>query len=207
MPFTPVEGAELFYEVTGDGPDAIVFVHGAGGNHLIWYQQVAYFSRRYRCITYDQRSYGLSKDQSGEAWLALSRDLLGLLDSLEIPRAFLVAQSLGGFACFRLAAEHPDRVQKLVMAGTALGVTDQLAAEMSANQQARREQGRAIFSSGFMAANSPSLTLYRQIAGLNPPFDDRTAQQPPAMDQSALSVFRVPVLFIAGTRIRSHRCR
>ena len=44
MPKTQVNGIDLYYEVHGDGP-AIVFAHGAGGNHLSWWQQVPVFAR------------------------------------------------------------------------------------------------------------------------------------------------------------------
>ena len=64
MPFLPVNGIELYYEVHGEGP-AIVFCHGAGGNHLSWWQQVPVFAQRFRCITYDSRAFGLSRDAEG----------------------------------------------------------------------------------------------------------------------------------------------
>jgi 3-oxoadipate enol-lactonase len=50
MPKAQVNGIELYYEVHGDGP-AIVFAHGAGGNHLSWWQQVPVSASKYRCIT------------------------------------------------------------------------------------------------------------------------------------------------------------
>ena len=49
MPKAQVNGIAVYYEVHGDGP-AVVFAHGAGGNHLSWWQQVPVFARQYRCV-------------------------------------------------------------------------------------------------------------------------------------------------------------
>ena len=47
MPFAPLNDIDLFYETHGEGP-AIVFLHGRGGNHLSWWQQVPHFQERFR---------------------------------------------------------------------------------------------------------------------------------------------------------------
>ena len=59
MPFAPLNDIDLFYESHGEGP-AIVFLHGRGGNHLSWWQQVPHFQERFRCIAIDHREFGLS---------------------------------------------------------------------------------------------------------------------------------------------------
>ena len=65
MPFLSVNDIRLYYEVHGDGP-AIVFAHGAGGNHLSWWQQVPFFQAHYRCVIFDHRAFGTrGKNGSG----------------------------------------------------------------------------------------------------------------------------------------------
>ncbi len=125
MPMLPVTGGELYYEDGGDGDRAIVFAHGAGGNHMSWWQQVPHFSRRYRCITIDHRGFGQSLDHSGETMRAYRRDLEELLDHLGIASTAIVAQSMGGFTGMTFAGTHPERVWALVMANTFLGVGDE----------------------------------------------------------------------------------
>src|SRR6266852_83785 len=95
MPYAAVNGIRLYYESHGDGP-AIVFAHGAGGNHLSWWQQVPAFQNRYRCITFDHRAFGLSLDAEGGGRAQFAADVVALLDKLEVDRFFLVAQSMGG---------------------------------------------------------------------------------------------------------------
>ena len=96
MPYAPINGTQMFYESHGEGP-AMVFAHGRGGNHLSWWQQVAAFNDRFRCITFDHRGWGLTAGADGvpdrEGFV---NDLAALLDYLEIDRAVLVAQSMGG---------------------------------------------------------------------------------------------------------------
>ena len=60
MPKAAIDGIDLYYESNGDGP-AVVFAHGAGGNHLSWWQQVPVFSDCYRCVTFDHRGFGQSR--------------------------------------------------------------------------------------------------------------------------------------------------
>jgi 3-oxoadipate enol-lactonase len=111
----------LYYERTGSGP-ALVFLHGLGGNHLSWWQQVPYFMRHYECITVDQRSFGLSPDPEGLFNRAHASDLARLLDHLKIDRAALVGQSMGGWTIVGCALEQPERIAAMVMADTPGGI-------------------------------------------------------------------------------------
>jgi len=82
MTILNVDGAELYYELHGDGPP-LVLIHGASGTHLAWWQQVAELRHRYSCLIYDLRGYGRSRPTGdydpgdGHAHL---RDLEQLLD-------------------------------------------------------------------------------------------------------------------------------
>ncbi len=124
MPTAPINGIELYYESYGDGP-AIVFAHGRGGNHFSWFQQVAAFQGDYRCIVFDHRGWGLTADvPDGPGPAAFADDLAALLDHLEIDRAFLVSQSMGGITNLGFALRHPERVAGLVLGDTTGGIGD-----------------------------------------------------------------------------------
>lgn len=111
----------LYYERVGAGAP-IIFLHGLGGNHLSWWQQVPYFMRSFECITVDQRGFGLSPDPDGVFNGAHASDLSALLDHLEIDRAVLIGQSMGGWTIVGYALEHPERVAAMVMADTPGGI-------------------------------------------------------------------------------------
>jgi 3-oxoadipate enol-lactonase len=122
MPFASSHGAGIYYERHGPKPGAapsIVFVHGAGGNHLSWWQQLPHFLDRYTCVAYDQRGYGQSRDvEGGPGGAAFVDDLRAVMDDAGIERATLVAQSLGGWACLGFTRRWPERVHGLVMCDT-----------------------------------------------------------------------------------------
>jgi 2-succinyl-6-hydroxy-2,4-cyclohexadiene-1-carboxylate synthase len=115
-------GDQIWYETAGEGPD-LVLCHGLGGNTAVWFQQVPHFARRYRVISWDQRGFGRSSNAAGLAGPATAvTDLSALLDHLEITRAAVVGQSMGGWAALGFALDQPSRVAALVLACTTAGI-------------------------------------------------------------------------------------
>ena len=176
MPFVATDDADLYYEVHGPLPGsapAIVFAHGAGGNHLSWWQQVPHFCDRFTCVSFDHRGFGQSVERAGgRGGAAFVDDLRALLDHLGIARPHLVAQSMGGWTCLGFALRYPERVERLVMCDTHGG----LASEEIAQAWTLPRQGLSLpdgvhpAAGGRMAREQPALHfLYVQINDLNPP--------------------------------------
>ena len=98
-----------------EGGPALVFVHGGGVDHRMWNRQLEHFGARRRCLAVDVRGHGMSRPTAADFDLdRTARDLVELLDHLEIPAPVLVGQSMGaliGQAAIRLA---PGRVGALV---------------------------------------------------------------------------------------------
>ena len=208
MPIVNLPGADLYYEVHGpEGAPALVFAHGAGGNHLSWWQQVPHFARRYRCVTFDHRGFGQSRDLDGRSSEAFVDDLTGLLDALAIVRATFVAQSMGGWTCLNFALRDPGRVERLLMADTHGGLrSPEVDAAIAAARQApppALPEGVHIAAGPTMAEEQPELAfLYSQIEALNPRADPADLRrrlasigEPAAADVANLTF---PVLFVVG---------
>ncbi len=210
MPFVTAGAIQLYYEVHGPGPGsapAIVFAHGAGGNHLSWWQQVPHFSGRSTCVTFDHRGFGQSVEpDDGPGGAAFVEDLRTLLDHLHIERASLVAQSMGGWTCLGFALRYPQRVDKLVMCDTHGGLaSEEIAQVWNAALQAVGGLPAGVHPAAGvrMARDAPALHfLYTQINGLNPARSLSAlgtllgaAGAPTAADAARLGI---PVLFIAG---------
>ena len=208
MPFAPVNGIDLYYESHGpEGAPALVFAHGAGGNHLSWWQQVPHFARRFRCVTFDHRGYGQSHDlPGGPGGAAYVDDLRGLLDHLGIARASLVAQSMGGWTSLGFTLRHPERVGRLVMADTHGGLSLPEIPRLMREAAASRPElppGIHVAAGARMAQEQPALQfLYGQIDALNRPRSPRElgelladAGSPSPADVAAITA---PVLFIVG---------
>lgn len=95
MPECQLDEVTLYYEVQGSGRP-IIFTHGASWNHKQWKRQVEYFSRYYQTIVWDVRGHGCSTLPQGKVDPEdFNRDLIRLLDYLEIERAVLCGLSLG----------------------------------------------------------------------------------------------------------------
>ncbi|HZU76305.1 MAG TPA: alpha/beta hydrolase, partial [Dehalococcoidia bacterium] len=174
MPMLETGGASIYYEKHGSGPP-IVFAHGAGGNHLSWWQQVPFFSKQYTCVTFDHRGFGQSLDPRPVAERpSFDEDLAALVDHLGFDQVRLVAQSMGGRTCLAYTVNHPQRVAALVMADTTGSLTSP---EITAARDAARERLGSVrlldgaLSQGFRERNPAGAFLYESIFALNPPRD------------------------------------
>ncbi len=197
---------QLYYERVGSGP-AMVFLHGLGGNHLSWWQQVPYFMRWFECITVDQRSFGLSPDPDNLFNSAHSSDLAHLLDELRIEKAVLVGQSMGGWTIAGYAIEHPDRIAAMVMADTHGGIVTPQMAETFARITIRPLSMPApigampTYAADYFARRPEPAFLYDSIRifGAQPPPDamPRLAARryDPAKARERLTM---PILCLAG---------
>jgi pimeloyl-ACP methyl ester carboxylesterase len=97
----------------GSGPP-VVFCHGFPDLAFGWRNQlVAVADAGFRAIAPDQRGYGGSSAPPHVTDYdldALTGDLVGLLDALEIEQAFFVGHDWGGFVAWAMPVLHPDRV-------------------------------------------------------------------------------------------------
>jgi pimeloyl-ACP methyl ester carboxylesterase len=120
MPFASVNGQQLYFEDTGgDGP-VVVFSHGNLMNRDMWAPQVEALRGEFRCVTWDERLHGRTKDDGGlYTYWDSADDLLGLLDHLGAGQATLAGHSQGGFLSLRAALRAPERVKALVLIDTA----------------------------------------------------------------------------------------
>lgn len=120
--FVRSDSERVYFETWGEG-EVVLFSHGMGGNHAIWYQQVPFFARRFRVVTWDQRGFGRSTAQTGDIGPQPSiRDIERLFDHLGVDRAHLIGQSMGGWATLGFAQRYPDRALSVVLADTIGGI-------------------------------------------------------------------------------------
>lgn len=210
MPFLMRDGVRLYYEDTGGDHPTILFLHGAGGNHLSWWQQVPVFADEYRCVTVDQRGFGQPHDVAGKPDpAALAPDAVALLDHLSIPRAAIVAQSMGGWAAVGAAVREPARFWAIVLANTVGNLTNP---EIAALRERLAAAGPPRPLVPWHAALGPTFRreqpvrsfLYAQIAGLNAPlptdFRDHLGRATTPVERYAVT--RVPTLFLTSDEDR-----
>lgn len=122
MPIAELNGNKLYYEVTGDGPQTILFSHGAFLDHTLWEHVVSDLSDTYRCITWDERGHGMSECNGPFDYWDAANDALGLLDLADAESAVFVGMSQGGWLSQRAALAAPDKVRGLVLQGTSVSL-------------------------------------------------------------------------------------
>lgn len=198
MPLEQLNSIDLYYESNGEGPN-VVFLHGAGGNHISWWQQVPTFRRAYRCISIDHRGFGRSLDETGEGAARFVDDLEAFIDNLGLDRVFLVAQSMGGRSALGYACRHPERVRALVMADT-WGFFDWPEQQARARELAPATTTPLVhraLAEAYQAENPAMTFLYRQIQALNPPRDQTgLASGGPTVED--VRTMTVPTLCLVG---------
>lgn len=109
------------YTTTGpDGAPAIILSNSLGTTLDMWAPQVDALSERYRVVRYDTRGHGGSFAPPGAYTLdMLGRDVLTVLDALDIERAHFCGISMGGLTGQWLGVHAPERIGKLIVADTA----------------------------------------------------------------------------------------
>lgn len=118
MPFAQISHQQLFYSARGQQGAPIVFIHGAGDNHLLWNGQVAALADIARPMAVDLPGHGRSIGagrSSIDEYAVAAREFL---DALSLDRVVIVGTSMGGAIAQTLALEFSSRVAGLGLVGT-----------------------------------------------------------------------------------------
>lgn len=204
------------WEWTGD-PPATLLLHGIGNYARYWDFFADAIARRLRLVATDARGHGESgRPADGYAPEEFVADALAVLDALAIDRALVVGHSMGGTHAIRLAAAHPDRVERLVIvdAGTeAMREGSDRARRLSLERPERFEYADDALA--YLRRTSPGYSedvyknrmrwLFREDAGDLVWRSSREAlasiMSSRASDLAdALRAVRCPVLLVRGTR-------
>ena len=153
MPELEANGVTLHYELTGAGPQTILFLHGLFFSGEMWRRQVAAFASTHRCLTIDFRGQGASPLADGAYDMdSLSRDVVAVVEQLGTP-VHLVAASMGGYVGLRVAARHPSLLHSLTLIATS---AEPEPAERLFNYRIMAQVGRLL---GFRLVVDPLMRL------------------------------------------------
>jgi 3-oxoadipate enol-lactonase len=157
MQRTKLNGAEIAYELRGDGAP-VVMIHGAQGDQSMFNDLAPAFARSgYRVLTFDQRGSGLSEKPHGDYSVAqLADDTASLMDYVGFETAHILGVSMGGMIALEFALRHPKKVRKLVLGCTTPGGPstvriggDAFTAAYSTQPMSSEERGRALAEAAF----------------------------------------------------------
>ncbi|HTR34703.1 MAG TPA: alpha/beta hydrolase [Bryobacteraceae bacterium] len=220
MSFVNATGARLYVEETGSGYP-VVFVHELYSDCREWEAQVRWFSRGYRCITFNARGYPPSEvpdDSSLYGYQFAVDDISAVMSGLGITRAHIVGLSMGAYAALLFGLKYPHMVSALVAAAVGSGSPAADRAEFVANSEATAraylEQGAAAVAETVGAGPTRQQLQRKDPRGFESFMRDLRehsaqgmahtlaqfqAKRPSLQDfQSQFAKLQIPVLLIAG---------
>ncbi len=188
----------------------ILFLHGIGSSRGGFSAQLAHFGRTRWCLAPDAPGYADSDDDPAIASLDHYVDrYLDLLDTVGSERADVVGVSWGGVVAARLAATHPGRVGRLVLADTSRGsaIDPDRAAAMRSRPDVLGSEGAADFARGraprLLSPTAPADLIDEVAADMAaairlPGYGQAAASMADTDHTALLATISVPTLVVVG---------
>jgi haloalkane dehalogenase len=121
--YREVDGLRLAHLDEGDGPP-VIFMHGEPTWSFLWRKVIPPVREAgFRCIAPDLAGFGRSDKPTDIGWYSYDRHvamMAGLLEDLDLRGATMMVHDWGGPIGLRLAVEHPQRIERLVIMDTGL---------------------------------------------------------------------------------------
>ncbi|HEU0239520.1 MAG TPA: alpha/beta fold hydrolase [Micromonosporaceae bacterium] len=210
MPTLALSGADLYYEMVGEGTP-VVLVHGLGLDTRMWDDQIDALRSIATVIRYDARGFGRSLRLDNVTEYTNSSDLWALLDHVSVESAVLVGLSMGGGIVLEAIVERPERVRAMVLLDPYLdGVPwdDESARGMRAIRDGVREGGlpaakAAWLRHGFFAPALRRPDLARRLAAMTDDYSgvhwtDHDPHGPHPEVRGRLATITVPTTVVVG---------
>jgi pimeloyl-ACP methyl ester carboxylesterase len=189
--YIDVGRVRLHAVIGGEGPP-LLLVHGWPGSWYYWRLVMPALARDFEVVAIDQRGIGLfDKPEGGYDAGTVADDLVALMQALGHQRFAIVGVDTGMLISYAVAADHPDRVERLVVGEAPLpGISppnplvlpDQLKARLwhipfnqqdKVNEQLVTEREEIFFGAEFSASAGknklPEAAVRYYIDGLSDP--------------------------------------
>lgn len=115
-----IENTKIAYQVYGqNNVNTLVFIHGFPFDQSMWKQQIDFFQKNFKIVTFDVRGHGNSEIGNKDFTInLLADDLIFLLDELNIQKAVICGLSMGGYIALNAVKRFPERFAALVLCDT-----------------------------------------------------------------------------------------
>ncbi|MBP7736989.1 MAG: alpha/beta hydrolase [Spirochaetes bacterium] len=116
-----VNNKKIHYIGKGAGKP-VIMIHGFLYNTAMWNKNIDKLSKKFKVYAIDLWGWGYSQRLPKDAYSfdLYSRQVIGFMDALKIPKASLVGQSMGGGISVYTAAHNPDRIDRLLLVAPAV---------------------------------------------------------------------------------------
>ncbi|WP_143965848.1 alpha/beta fold hydrolase [Gordonia zhaorongruii] len=117
---TTDKGVIRYHEAGADNSDVLILLHGSGPGVNGWRNyrgNLEFFAQTHHCYIVEFPGFGVSDPVEGHPVLTAGSSVIRFMDALNIDKAAMIGNSMGGVVAINLAIKHPDRVAKLVTIG------------------------------------------------------------------------------------------
>jgi 3-oxoadipate enol-lactonase len=204
------DGVSLHYRLEGpEHAPVLVMSNSLGTDHTMWDPQMPALLQRFRVLRYDTRGHGKSSVPKAPYQVdRLGKDVLALMDALDIPKAMFCGLSMGGMTGMWLGVNAPDRFSKLVLCNTAAKIgteqvwNDRIATVRKSGMAAITPGGiQRWLTEGFIKTNPEMVEkVSALLLSTDPEGYCLACGAVRDMDQrESVAAIRAPTLVIAGT--------
>ncbi|TMI98735.1 MAG: alpha/beta fold hydrolase [Alphaproteobacteria bacterium] len=209
---TKANGISINYRIDDGAGPWLVLSNSLATDLSMWDAQARELSGAFRVLRYDQRGHGKTDAPAGRyTFDILMADALALMDALGIGKAHFCGLSMGGATALGMAEQHPDRIERAIVADSGCASTPQSA-------QQWEERIAAAQQGGMEPLVEPTVTRWfpPDVVAKNPPYLDRVRAMIRATPvngfigcaaaladhdfRSGVAATRPPVLFLAGEK-------
>ena len=117
MPTIQIHQTGLYYAQAGQGHPALLFVHGAGGDHTVWGEQLRELAQNFSVAALDLNGHGRSPAREGDGFQTYAEDVLAVLEALNMP-TIIAGHSMGGAIALTVALQRPKDLVGLGLVST-----------------------------------------------------------------------------------------
>jgi pimeloyl-ACP methyl ester carboxylesterase len=209
-------GGKPVYAYTGTKPlvasqRTVLFIHGAANDHSVWALQSRYFAyHRCNVLAVDLPGHGKSAGPALPAIEDMAAWVANVLDAAQVTDAALVGHSMGSLIALEAAAREPQRVERLVLIGSAfpMKVSEALLSTAHARDHAALEMIN-VWSHSAAGQTGGNRVPGQWIMGgsmrllertFEPLYSDFDACNRYAGGETSAAKVKCPVLIIAGSR-------
>lgn len=203
-------GISMNYVESGDPKgSAVLLMHGYTDSSFSFSRVQPMLDKNYRVLAIDHRGHGdTDKPADGYEMRDFAADAAAFLDAMNVKSAIVVGHSMGSFVAMQLALDHPSKVSRLVLVGTAAkgknGAVEELLGAVATITDPVPRQFAHDFQVGASSPNLPKDFLDRVV--------DDSAKVPARVWQKAmrgvaardftpeLKKIRIPVTVIWGEK-------
>lgn len=147
------DGERIAYNVYGNKPETLIFIHGWSCDSRYWQKQIADFAKNYKVITVDLAGHGNSSaSRENSTVISFAHDIEAVMESEKTQKAILIGHSMGGLVTAEAARLLPAKVIGLIPVDTMQSVEYKLTKEAFNEMVSPFEVDFTVAAKGFVAS-------------------------------------------------------